>query len=136
MMRHHEADEDDVGVWISDIIRTVVERRLVNDEQYARDVIRSQRRRGVAERKTRSKLLMKGVDASLVEQLMADADPGLELRSAVKYARRRRLGPYRREPVDREGRQKELAKLGRAGFPFDVARQVVEAQTVEELTEE
>ncbi|MFT6817712.1 MAG: regulatory protein [Myxococcota bacterium] len=135
VMREHPEDHDVVGQWIVHIVQTVVERRLVNDEQYAKDIIRSHRRRGVSSRKTRSKLVVKGVDANLVDTLMADADPQQELRSASKYARRRRLGPYRRTPTDRDGKQKELAKLGRAGFGFDVARVVVDADSVDALDE-
>ena len=127
VMRHHPADRDEVSQWIRHAVTFAMEQGFVNDEAYARDVIRSHRRRGVASRKTRSKLLLKGVASSLIDALMADADPDLELKSAFKYARRRRLGPFQRNPTDRDGKQKELAKLARAGFPFDVARQVVEA---------
>ena len=57
-----------------------------------------------------------------------------EIEAALRYARRRRLGPYR---VDREiateNRQRDLASLGRAGFSYDTARRVVDADDPEDL---
>jgi regulatory protein len=44
--------------------------------------------------------------------------------AAHAFARRRRLGPYRltaREPY----RDKDMASLARAGFPFDLVRRVI-----------
>ena len=127
VMREHPADRDEVGQWIAGIVAFSVEQGFVNDRRYAEDIIRSHRRKGVSQRKTRSKLRLKGVDVLTIDELMAEADPRQELRSAFKYARRRRLGPFRRAATDRDGKQKELAKLGRAGFDFDTARTVVDA---------
>lgn len=127
VLREHPHDELEVGVWIDEAIAERVRMGLVNDRRYAEDVLRSHRRRGVSERQTRSKLRVKGVDGALIDELFAQTDPERELRSAAKYARRRRLGPYRRKPIDREGRAKELAKFGRAGFSFDIAAEVVDA---------
>ena len=59
----------------------------------------------------------------------------LDLAAAFKLARKRRLGPFR-EPdseVRAERREKDLATLARAGFSYDVAQQVIDAPSVEEL---
>jgi regulatory protein len=52
--------------------------------------------------------------------------------AAVAYARRRRFGPFSREPLsadDRQGREKQLAALLRAGHDLAHARQVVTAMS-------
>ena len=49
--------------------------------------------------------------------------------AAARYARRRRLGPFRAAPEREERRQRDLAALARAGFAYDVARRVIEAET-------
>ena len=52
-----------------------------------------------------------------------------ELEAAQRYARRRRLGPYRADPAARsECRDKDLACMARAGFAGRVARQVIDAE--------
>jgi len=48
-------------------------------------------------------------------------------------ARRRRLGPYRMPEVRAERRDKDLAALARAGFDYDTARRVIEAETLDDL---
>ncbi len=52
-------------------------------------------------------------------------EPQAELDAARTYARRRRIGPWRAEPADADARRKELAKLARRGFSYDVAQRVV-----------
>jgi len=75
-------------------------------------------RRGVAPAVIRGRLGAEGLDAAsaLAE---VDGDPGLRAASAL--VRRRRLGPYRATP-DPAG---DLAKLGRAGFPYELATRVL-----------
>ncbi|HEY9537533.1 MAG TPA: hypothetical protein VIS03_08050, partial [Kiloniellaceae bacterium] len=54
----------------------------------------------------------------------------VELRAALRYARRRRLGPFRLEsgPDDRaERRERDLAALGRRGFDYETARRIIDS---------
>src|SRR3546814_10996461 len=63
------------------------------------------------------------VETALAEQLQDSSD--VELRAALRYARRRRLGPFRLEsgPDDRaERRERDLAAPGRRGFDYETAR--------------
>ena len=65
---------------------------------------------------------------NLIEKLIAeqDFDP---FESALKLARKRRIGPFSAsEKVRKERRSKDLAILGRAGFDYDVAVKVLESQ--------
>jgi regulatory protein len=64
-------------------------------------------------------------------------------RAALALARKRRLGPFGREPIDRARREKQLAAMLRAGHRLDTAREIVDAaseeaaeQWAEELDEE
>ncbi len=56
--------------------------------------------------------------------------------AALACARRRRLGPYRPPTERKPKREKDLASLARAGFAYDIARRVVEAETAEDLERE
>lgn len=53
-----------------------------------------------------------------------DHDP--ELRAAIRYLQRRRLGPWRTREVE-NARDKDLAALMRQGFSLDIARQALVA---------
>ena len=100
---------------------------LLNDARYAEDKARSLRRRGASTRKVRATLQEKGVAEAPASE---EADP--DWLAARVWARRRRIGPWRTGPVDAEVRKKELAKLARAGFSFDVARRVVDSEDQED----
>ncbi len=56
--------------------------------------------------------------------------------AALAHARRRRLGPCRPPAARKSMREKDLASLARAGFAYDVARRVVEAETAVVLERE
>ena len=47
--------------------------------------------------------------------------------AAVRFAERKRLGPFAAERPDRIGREKALAAMLRAGHPMDLARRLVDA---------
>jgi regulatory protein len=45
--------------------------------------------------------------------------------SAIAFARRKRIGPYARETVERTGQEKHLAAMLRAGHALDLSRRIV-----------
>jgi regulatory protein len=96
---------------------------LLDDDAYAEARARSLHRRGRSAYQIRARLLVKGVApavaAAAVAKLRGET-ADLDLRAACAFARRRRLGPFRRGAVDRA---RELGAFARAGF----ARRVAEA---------
>jgi regulatory protein len=112
---------------IDALVNRYRETGLVNDTSYAA----GRARRGVAQgrslRRIAAGLAAKGVGAADTAAAIASlrdeaADP--ELAAAIAFARRRRLGPFRRDPrlrgqVDRDESERhraELAAFARAGF--------------------
>ncbi len=88
----------------------------------------------------RFKLAQKGVDNDVIEAALLfleeeEQTENLDLAAAVRLARRRRLGPYRSEDADvrSERREKDMAVLARAGFAYDVVKDVIDASSIEEL---
>lgn len=106
---------------------------LIDDAAYAAGRARSGLARGRSMRRIAAGLAAKGVGAedaaAAVAALGKDgADP--EFAAACAYARRRRLGPFRRAPFEEgEGaagdRQRELAAFARAGFGRHAAEAVL-----------
>ena len=98
---------------------------LIDDRAYAAGRARSLLRRGASPSAARLRLRAKGVSAEIAAAALAElaaesGDKDLDLAAGVAFARRRRLGPYRRGAAERA---KELAAFARAGF----ARRVAEA---------
>jgi regulatory protein len=98
---------------------------LLDDAAYATARVHSLHRRGESLRAMRARLAAKGVPAADV----ADAVSGLrgatrdpDLAAACAFARRRRLGPFRRSAADLP---RELGAFARAGFSRRVAEAVL-----------
>lgn len=97
----------------------------VDDEAYALAKSRSLTARGYGAARVRQSLHAAGVDEE-------DAGPARELaaeqaeEAALRFARRRRIGPFAEEPSDRAAREKAIAALIRAGHSYEIARKVVE----------
>jgi regulatory protein len=109
---------------------------LLDDLVYAEGRARSWHRRGAPSQQIRARLMAKGVApavaADAVATLHAEAID-LDLAAACAFARRRRLGPYRRGAADRA---RELAAFARAGFSRQAAQAVLactDAAAAEEL---
>jgi regulatory protein len=104
---------------------------IVNDAEYAKSRAAGLMRSGRSRRDVSARLAAKGIEASLVHTALPD-DPDAELDSALVLARKRRIGPFRRDPEpDANAKRRELAIMARAGFPQPVAAKAL-ATTEEE----
>lgn len=121
-------DEETVRCWIKELIDRYVSSGLISDRRVAEGLCRSMRARGASHRAIVEKLKAKGVKAEAAAAALAEADESAdepELAAARALVRRRRLGPFR-EPSSRAANgQKDLARLARAGFSFEVARRAL-----------
>jgi len=136
--RAHGTDRSEGVAMVDALVTRLAAAGLLDDAAYARAKAESQARAGKGGRAIAQYLRAKGVDASLVDDALAalNADGGdAELSAAVRYARRRRLGPWR--PAGRsEHRERDLAALGRRGFDYSTARTVIDAPDAETLLAE
>ena len=112
---------------IDALVKRYRETGLVNDAAYAA----GRARRGVAQgrslRRIAAGLAAKGVgaaDAAAAIAALRDETIEPDLAAAIAFARRRRLGPFRRDPLPRE-RAAELAAFARAGFGRRTAEAVL-----------
>lgn len=121
--------EAELRSWVEALIARYQQSGLIDDRRFAHQVVASLRARGSSSRNIAFKLRQKGVDATLIEELLVDADsdsPEAELEAARRLIRRRRL--MRRAGDDPNQQRKVLATLARAGFSFEVARQAMQAE--------
>ncbi len=124
--------------WIDNTVAELRTRGYLDDRKYTILQVERMRARGSSARRIEHSLSEKGISRTLAREVIASAGgEGQELLAAVSYARRRGLGPFRLDPELRaEKRQCDLAALGRSGFPYEIARRIVEAPNVESLDSE
>ena len=129
-----ELDPSDFSGLIETVVDTCVRNGLVNDRTYAETKTAGLRRRGGSTRKIEAQLAAKGVDRNTIETVLQDTDQSDD-DAAWVFARRRRLGPYRTSGKRDEKRDKDLAAMCRAGFSFEIARRVIDAETMSDTNE-
>lgn len=137
--RAHETDRAEGAEFIEDIVARFRRSGLLDDRLYAQGRTISLHRRGVSTQGIRARLRAKGVETEDIEAaLLALRDETAEpdLAAAIAYARRRRIGPWRKHGDREEMRQRDLAALARQGFDYDTARRVIGAESAEELEAE
>lgn len=105
---------------------------LVDDAAYALSKSRSLTERGYGVSRVRQSLRMAGVDEEdgaeareLAEEEAASA--------ALRFAKRRRIGPFSAIIPERKERERALAAMIRAGHSFELARKVVDAEPGSEI---
>ncbi|MEM5585131.1 regulatory protein RecX [Roseibium sp. AS2] len=117
---------DYVGM-IDAAVESFVRNGLVDDKAYAETKVSGLRRRGGSKRKIEAHLSAKGVDRDIIASVLGDDDHSEEETGHI-FARRRRLGPYRTGADRTARRDKDLAAMCRAGFAFETARKVIDAE--------
>lgn len=128
-LREHGGDRAQMLGWIDALVEKLVRNGLLNDDAYAKMKAQSLRASGRSTRVIAQKLRLKGVSAELVADKLSEAAADVPEEEAARiWARKKRLGPFRADPALRkEKREKDLAALARAGFPFGVAKRVIDS---------
>lgn len=129
--RFHEAgedrpDADALRALIDPVVERLTRTGLLDDAGFARGRAASLAAKGRPAWRIRADLAQAGVDPEAVplDDVLDDLDPAAQ---AAIWARRRRLGPFR--PRDRDlHREKDVARLVRAGFSVAIARGVVDGE--------
>ena len=103
----------------------------VDDAVFARAKAGSMNRRGLGARRIDQALGAAGIAAPLREE--EQPEPQAARQAALALARKRRLGPFGPPQAERALREKQIAVLLRAGHRLDMAREVVEATSIEAL---
>ena len=107
------------------LVERFAETGLVDDASFALAKSRSLSERGYGRGRVRQALRAAGIeeaDGEAAHELAAEQ----AVDAAVRFARRRRIGPFAIQSPDRPAREKALAAMIRAGHGFDLARSVVD----------
>jgi regulatory protein len=134
----YDIEEAELRARINKEIDKLVSSGFLNDREYAASKARVMAKQG----KSLNQIRRKMIELNLSEEIQAAAVSGLgddtdimDKRSAARYVRKRKFGPYKSDGSRKERLQKELGSLARNGFSYDIAIQVLNLET-EDLVEE
>ncbi len=137
---HKKQNYDDCARIVNEIADKFENCGLLNDNVYAEAIATSMRRKGLSQRAIYIKMNNKGISFGLASKILKKIDvqhhatqENAELAAALRLAYKRKIGPY--SNVIKLDVKKSLGILARAGFPYDVAQQVIsttqeEAETI------
>ncbi len=126
VIREKGGDLEAARALVTKVLERLTRAGYLDDARLAEALAGSLRRGGRSSRVIAQKLTQKGLDRSLAAS-HAKSTAEEEETAAWVLAKKKRLGPYSRAPVDRATRTKQLAALARAGYPFALARRIVDA---------
>ena len=133
----HGGDRAEAADWLDELVIQLVEAGYLNDRAYAIARCEELAARGTSTRMIRMKLRAKGLESEDIDnalEALSETFEDPEFHAAVAYARRRRLGPFRRgDSPDYAGRRKEYAALARQGFSMGLVRKVIDAVNEDDL---
>ncbi len=124
---------DEVAAWIDETVQKCVRLSLIDDRLYAVSRARNQFRKGKPIMRIRQDLYEKGVSKELINEALLpyEEKEDTDLVAAIRYAQRRRIGPFSTgkktniEPA--KAKEKSMASMARAGFSYSVSKQVLDA---------
>jgi len=112
---------------IDALIAKMADLGYVDDAAFAVARAASLGRRGYGVRRVAQALKAAGVGEEDGAEARASAREGA-WDAALRFARRRRIGPFAEDESDREGREKALAAMLRAGHSMGICRRIVSAR--------
>jgi regulatory protein len=96
----------------------------VDDKAFAASRAASLGRRGYGARRVADALKAAGIEEADAAEAREQARGGA-FAAALRFAERRRIGPYAAQMPERPAREKALAAMLRAGHPLEIARRIV-----------
>lgn len=110
-----------------DIISEFERMHYIDDSRYAEMKVRDYLSAGKPARYIAGKLKAKGISEADINSVLEQQEYDQQA-MALKFAKRKKIGPYRAEEERREFRQKDMAALVRAGFDYDVVCEVLDSE--------
>lgn len=128
--RAHKEDPASFQPMVDAEVEKAVAAGFINNKRFAENQVYQQRGRGASARAIQARLKAKGVADDLIDHAL-ESDERDDDAAAWRYARRRRLGPYRSKERA-EKRERDIAALCRAGFGFSLAARVIDGSLEDE----
>ena len=120
------SDEKKIRFHLYNEIQIIIEKlenlNLINDQVFVESKIQSLQYQAKSKNYIKQYLLQKGIDKQLIEEqisLFYEKNKNLEKENALKFAKKRNL------INNDQDYQKKLSKLARAGFSYDIAKEIL-----------
>lgn len=117
----------ETGPAIDPIVEHMARLGYVDDAAFAAARAAAMQRRGYGQRRINQALAAAGITGDERDKI-GESGAQAALAAALRFAQRRKIGPYAVEKADKAARERALAAMVRAGHPIDIVRMVVNAE--------
>lgn len=123
---HPDQDKEE---WVNHVRETLVpyfeKLGFLDDELLAKGLFNSFKNKGFSKAKIKSRMIQKSIPINLVDNLLSNDFNDRD--AVVRFAQKKKIGRYNTNGyIDFNDKQKDLGKLARAGFSYDVAMSIFE----------
>lgn len=149
---HNQTNTEEHFALLQEVIAHYIDLGLLDDQAYTRAMVASLRQRGTSRSAILNKLRSKGIDAertlcvleevdkdnherglgplALTDPLSCKAPTCPEHIAALQHAKKKRLGPYRKDdtPLCDKAYKRALSSFARAGFSYSIARDILQME--------
>ena len=110
---------------VAALIERFDQRGYIDDRAFAAARVEALLRRGYGARRIGAALGAAGIDAQIRDDLSGRVDAEAE-QAALRYARRKRIGPFAGKAPDRADKRRWIAAMARAGHPIELVLRVLD----------
>ena len=121
---------------INNIITQMKEYGYVDDQRFASNKTKELFQKGKSKKNIINFLKTKGVSDNIINDIIRSLDDdnnhNTDINAGINYAKRKKLGLFRQKLTENTIK-KELGKMARAGFSYEIAKKIILAKNEEEL---
>ncbi len=109
---------------VAELVTQFTSLGYVDDEAFAKTRGESLLRRGYGPNRLKISLRVSGIGTDIIDRTVNVDDEGA-FAAAMIFAKRKRIGPYAKDPPSPDICQKMIASLLRAGHSYDISRKIL-----------
>ncbi|MDY0030114.1 MAG: regulatory protein RecX [Pseudobdellovibrionaceae bacterium] len=128
---HPEQNKEQCYDMLDQLVSKFQELGYLNDSSYSKGLHYSLSQRGYSRQKIRFHMMSKGLSEDMITEAMGDTDQASEIIQGLRYAKRKKIGPF---AIQEQDLQKSLASLARNGFRYDISTKILEMNQEEALS--
>ncbi len=130
-------NRSEYGAMIMEELRYRKEIGALDDQRFAAAWVESLHTKGKSKIQIRVKLQQKGIDRCIINKALIpldDEEQDFAFEAAVRYARKRRFGPFQVDPQKRKERyKKDVAAMMRAGHSYENIKKIMACESLEDI---
>lgn len=119
---HPEQNKEQCYALLDQLVIKFQELGYLNDSSYSKGLYYSLSQRGYSRQKIQFHMMSKGLAEDMITEVMGETDQKFEVTQALRYAKRKKIGPF---AIREQDTQKSLASLARSGFGYDVSTKIL-----------